>query len=100
MRNSLNARSLLVTQGGAGIDMHLADGRTEHGPALAPFVKDRVGAGDAVLSATSLLTAIGAPAPVIAFIGNMVGAWAVSFLGNERTLQLSELKRQVTATLK
>ena len=100
LRNSLNARSLLVTQGGAGIDMYLADGRTEHGPALAPFVKDRVGAGDAVLSATSLITAIGAPAPVIAFIGNMVGAWAVSFLGNERTLQLGELKRQVTATLK
>lgn len=100
LRASLNARSLLVTQGGGGIDLYLADGDVEHGPALAPFVLDRVGAGDAVLAATALLSFINAPAPVVAFIGNMVGAWAVSFLGNERSLQLGDLKRQIGATLK
>ena len=97
---TLEAGSLLVTQGGSGIDLYLSDGTIEHGPALAPFVKDRVGAGDAVLSATSLLSALGAPAPIVAFIGNMVGAWAVSFLGNERTLNIGDLKRQISATLK
>jgi rfaE bifunctional protein kinase chain/domain len=100
LRRRLGARSLLVTQGGEGIDLYLADGTIEHAPALAPFVKDRVGAGDAVLAATSLLTAVGAPPPLVAFVGNMVGAWAVSFLGNERTLTLGELKRQITATIK
>ncbi len=100
LRDSLKARSLLVTQGGAGIDLYLADGHVERSPALAPFVLDRVGAGDAVLAATALLSCIDAPPPVVAFIGNLVGAWAVSFLGNERTLQLGDLKRQITATLK
>lgn len=97
---ALGARCLLVTQGASGVDLYLPDGAVERGPALAPFVKDRVGAGDAVLSATSLLTAIGAPAPIVAFVANMVGAWAVTFLGNERTLNLGELKRQIGATLK
>ena len=100
LRNGLKSRSLLVTQGGAGIDLYLADGQVEHSPALAPFVLDRVGAGDAVLAATALLSCIDAPPPVVAFIGNLVGAWAVSFLGNERALQLGDLKRQITATLK
>lgn len=100
LRQALGAECLLVTQGAAGVDLYLPGGEVERGPALAPFVKDRVGAGDAVLSATSLLTAIGAPAPIVAFVGNMVGAWAVSFLGNERTLNLGELKRQISATLK
>ena len=100
LRRSLNARSLLVTQGGEGIDLYLADGQVDHSPALAPFVLDRVGAGDAVLAATALLSYVDAPPPIVAFIGNMVGAWAVSFLGNERTLQLGQLKRQITATLK
>lgn len=100
LRESLGARGLLVTQGASGIDIYLDDGEIQNAPALAPFVKDRVGAGDAVLSATALLTAVGAPPPVVAFVGNMVGAWAVSFLGNERTLDVGELKRQITSTLK
>ena len=100
LRQSLGADCLLVTQGAGGIDLFLSDDTIEHGPALAPFVKDRVGAGDAVLSVSSLLTAIEAPPAIVAFVGNMVGAWAVSFLGNERTLTLGELKRQISATLK
>ena len=100
LRQTLGARCLLVTQGANGVDLYLPDRKVEHGPALAPFVKDRVGAGDAVLSATSLLSSVGTPAPVIALVANIVGAWAVSFLGNERTISLGELKRQITATLK
>lgn len=100
LRQTLGARCLLVTQGANGVDIYLPDKKVEHGPALAPFVKDRVGAGDAVLSATSLLSAVGTPAPVNALVANIVGAWAVSFLGNERTISLGELKRQIAATLK
>lgn len=100
LRETLSAQCLLVTQGADGVDLYLRDAVVEHAPALAPFVMDRVGAGDAVLSVTSLLTAVGAPAPVVAFVANMVGAWSVSFLGNERTLNLGELKRQITSTLK
>ncbi len=100
LRQALGAGCLLVTQGSNGVDLYLPDRKVEHGPALAPFVKDRVGAGDAVLAASSLLNSVGTPAPVIALVANIVGAWAVSFLGNEETLTLGELKRQITATLK
>ena len=100
LREQLSASSILVTQGADGLDLYLSDGSVSRSPALAPFVKDRVGAGDAVLSITALLAQIGAPPRVVGFLGNLVGAWAVSFLGNERHLRASELKRQVTALLK
>ena len=100
LRELLQAQAILVTQGGAGLDLYLDTEEVSHSPALAPFVKDRVGAGDAVLAVTSLLARVGAPPAVIGFLGNVVGAWAVSFLGNERSLEIGSLKRQVLAALK
>jgi len=100
LRSSLQAQAVLVTQGGAGLELFLDDGATVRSPALAPFVADRVGAGDAVLAVTSLLARVGAPAPIIGLLGNIVGAWAVSFLGNEKSLEIGALKRQVSAVLK
>ena len=100
LRSALDARAVLVTQGGAGLELFLDNGSAVRAPALAPFVADRVGAGDAVLSITSLLARIGAPAPIIGLLGNIVGAWAVSFLGNEKSLEIGALKRQVHALLK
>jgi len=96
----LEAQAVLVTQGAAGLDIYRSVGDVTRSPALAPFVKDRVGAGDAVLAVTSMLTNLGAPTAIIGFIGNLVGAWAVSFLGNQRIMDIGTLKRQVVATLK
>jgi len=100
LRTDLGAQAVLVTQGGSGLDLYLEDRQTVHAPALAPFVTDRVGAGDALLSVTALLTRLGAPPEVVGLLGNVVGAWAVSFLGNEESLDLGSLKRQVTSILK
>ena len=100
LRSTLGATAVLVTQGGSGLDLYLASGEAVRAPALAPFVTDRVGAGDAVLAVTSLLMRLGAPPAVVGLLGNVVGAWAVSFLGNERSLELGALKKQVIAVLK
>ena len=100
LRSTLGAEAVLVTQGGSGLDIYLARGEAVRAPALAPFVTDRVGAGDAVLAVTSLLMKLGAPPAVVGLLGNVVGAWAVSFLGNERSLELGALKKQVIAVLK
>ena len=100
LRSSLQARGVMVTQGARGLDLYLSDGGVCRTPAMAPYVRDRVGAGDAVLAITSMLMYLGAPPPVVGFLGNLVGAWAVSFIGNERALNLGELKKQVIATLK
>lgn len=100
LRERLTAEGVLVTQGGGGLDLYLADGHVDRSPALAPFVLDRVGAGDAVLAITSMLFHLGAPPPIIGFLGNLAGAWAVTFLGNEQVLSAGLLKRQVLAVLK
>jgi rfaE bifunctional protein nucleotidyltransferase chain/domain len=96
----LGAAGILVTLGGAGLDLYSQDGSICHAPALAPFVTDRVGAGDAVLTVTALLSAVGAPPVLIGFLGNLVGAWAVSFLGNEQSLDRATLSKAILSTLK
>ena len=100
MQVKLGAVGILVTLGGSGLDLYSQDGSISHAPALAPFVTDRVGAGDAVLTITALLASVGAPPVLIGFLGNLVGAWAVSFLGNEQTLDRGTLSKAILATLK
>lgn len=96
----LGADGVLVTQGAAGLDLYSQGGSVSHAPALAPFVKDRVGAGDAVLTLTALLSAVSAPPELIVFLGNLAGAWAVSFLGNEHSLDRATLSKGILSTLK
>lgn len=100
MRVRLGAAGILVTLGGSGLNLYSQDGSIIHAPALAPFVTDRVGAGDAVLTITALLSAVGAPPALIGFLGNLVGAWAVSFLGNEKSLDRATLSKAIMSTLK
>ena len=100
LQAKLGAAGILVTLGGAGLDLYSQEGSISHAPALAPFVKDRVGAGDAVLTITALLAAVGAPPVLIGFLGSLVGAWAVSFLGNEQSLDRATLSKAILATLK
>lgn len=69
-------------------------------PAFAREVVDRVGAGDASLSISSLLAAVGAPMEVVGFVGNAVGAWAVSVVCNEKSVDRTLLYRQIETLLK
>jgi len=69
-------------------------------PALATQVLDRVGAGDAVLAVTSLLVHLGAPPPIVGFVGNVAGAQLVAELGNRRSLERVALERHIVALLK
>jgi rfaE bifunctional protein nucleotidyltransferase chain/domain len=89
-----------VTLGKAG-SLHYAptEGFTE-APALATRVVDRVGAGDAVLAVTSLLTRLGAPWEIVGFVGNAAGAQLVSELGNRMALDRIALSKQIVALLK
>jgi cytidyltransferase-like protein len=100
LHQKTGAKQILVTKGSEGIEIYSQNKALQKAPALAPFVKDRVGAGDALLSITSLLTSIGAPEDIIALYGNIVGAWAVSFIGNEKSLDKGSVSRQITSILK
>jgi rfaE bifunctional protein nucleotidyltransferase chain/domain len=100
LRVKMGAVGILISKGNEGIDIYKDMRSPTSSPAFAPFVKDRVGAGDAVLSVTSLLTFIEAPPEIVAFLGNIVGAWSTSFIGNEKNLDIGVLIRQVSSILK
>ncbi len=69
-------------------------------PAFSTKVVDRVGAGDAVLSLTALCAAQGAPTEIIGFLGNVIGAEAVTIMGNQRSIEPIALFRHVECLLK
>lgn len=69
-------------------------------PAFATAVKDSVGAGDAVLSVTSLCAYNKVEPEIIGFIGNCVGALAVEIIGNERPVQKTDLMKFIKHFLK
>lgn len=90
-----------ITLGKAGsLHYERAADTISQAPALATRVLDRVGAGDAVLAATSLLRRAGAPLDIVSFVGNVAGAELVAELGNRRPLERLALSRHITALLK
>jgi rfaE bifunctional protein nucleotidyltransferase chain/domain len=81
LHNKLACDRFLVTRGSLGVSYF--EGMTEfESPSFATSVVDRTGSGDAVLALTSLCAAIGAPAELVAFIANVVGAQKVQIMGN------------------
>lgn len=73
---------------------------TYESPAVACTVKDRVGAGDAVLAVTSLFAALNAPAEMMGFVANVVGAEAVTIMGHERFIEKAPLMKHISHLLK
>jgi rfaE bifunctional protein nucleotidyltransferase chain/domain len=96
----LDCGRVMMTRGKYGTVFHTAPDEFVRVPAFATRVVDRVGAGDAVLSVTSLCVAGGAPAEVVAFVGNVVGAEAVTIMGNSRAVERIPLYRHVECLLK
>jgi rfaE bifunctional protein nucleotidyltransferase chain/domain len=92
--------SFTVTRGKAGSYHLTVPDQIYEAPALATFVADRVGAGDAVLAVTSVLKAVGAPWSVVAFLGNLAGAQMVADLGNRSTINRASLTKAVKTLLK
>jgi len=96
----LNCPRVMLTQGRYGSLTYSQPEGFKRVPALATKVVDRVGAGDAVLCVTALCMAQGAPAEVAGFIGNVVGAEAVTILGNQRFIERVPMFRHVECLLK
>lgn len=96
----LGTSNVAATMGRSGCSIYEKNGRLTVAPALATRVVDRIGAGDAFLSVTALCAAQGAPADVIAFIGNVVGAEAVRTVGNSRPLDKLSVIRHIESLMK
>ncbi len=96
----MNYSTFVVTRGKKGCLIRSKEGDFLEAPAFAHKVVDRVGAGDAFLSITSLAARLEAPPEVIGFIGNVVGALAVEILGNEKSVEKKAVVKFVTSLLK
>ncbi len=94
-----NCKHIQVTLGQKG-SLYYHDEAFYFAPALAKAVKDSVGAGDAVLSVTALLSSLECPGPILSFVGNCVGALAVEILGNERPVYKKDLLKFINHFLK
>jgi bifunctional ADP-heptose synthase (sugar kinase/adenylyltransferase) len=96
----LDCERVVVTMGKDGnICYSRAEGFSE-APALANEVVDRMGAGDSVISLTSLCAAQGAPMEIIGFIGNVVGAEAVATMAHRTSIEKVPLFRHIESLLK
>lgn len=87
----LNCNSILITRGSNGTMTYNQEEGFISCPAFATKIVDRVGAGDTVFAITSLLAAQKAPPDVINFMGNAVGSLAVMTVGNQRSINKSQL---------
>lgn len=92
---------LTVTRGKRGIFcLNQKAGSVAEGPGFAQSFVDRVGSGDAVLSVTSPLAAVGATPDILALVGNLAGSEAVKTVGHRSSLEFDSFKRLLTSIIK
>lgn len=95
-----NYKNIIITHGRDGAYSYKEGEGIYEVPAFATTIKDRVGAGDAVLAITSLCVLQNAPAEIVGFIGNIVGAEAVSALCNKEFIEKVPLMKHIVQLLK
>lgn len=100
LMQEFNYKSVMITNGRNGSFSCRQGEEISKVPAFATSVVDRVGAGDAVLAITSLFAYFGAPAELIGFIGNVVGAEAVGIMGNKQFIEKVSLMKHISHLLK
>ncbi|OGI78945.1 hypothetical protein A3F19_02790 [Candidatus Nomurabacteria bacterium RIFCSPHIGHO2_12_FULL_37_29] len=99
--NKIKANYMIVTRGASGSVGYQGNGRRKifRVPSLATKDIDRVGAGDAFFAITSALIYNNVPLEAVCFIGNMVGAIAVSIIGNKKSVTKKDLVDFIKNTL-
>jgi rfaE bifunctional protein kinase chain/domain/rfaE bifunctional protein nucleotidyltransferase chain/domain len=100
LQERVDCNDFTITRGASGSIHFSREGDAVQVPSLATLVKDRVGAGDAVLAITSALVALKAPKEVVGFVGNIAGAIAVAELGNRAPVTGLALKKAIIALMK
>jgi len=96
----LGCAQFVVTRGRKGCAVYNRNGSFVQVPAFAGKIVDRVGAGDAFLSVTSLAAVQGVPDEFLGFIGNVVGSLAVEILGNKKSIDKMNVQQYIDSLLK
>jgi len=100
LSHKLGTKQFVVTRGRKGSVVMNGAVEKISVPAFATNVVDRVGAGDTVLSVTSMASKLGASNEVLGFIGNAVGGLAVGVIGNKKSIDLNSVNKFVTSLMK
>jgi rfaE bifunctional protein kinase chain/domain/rfaE bifunctional protein nucleotidyltransferase chain/domain len=85
-----NCKRINITLGKSG-SIYYEHGKTYYVPIFSTNVVDSVGAGDAVLAITSLLSYKNVNPKLIPFVGNVVGSLAVKTMGNKEPINPMDL---------
>jgi rfaE bifunctional protein nucleotidyltransferase chain/domain len=96
----LACKTVMVTRGKTGTLLYREGEGFFECPSLAIKVVDRLGAGDAVLAVSSACAAQGLPPDIINFVANVVGAQAVTIVGNSASIDRVQLLKSVESLLK
>jgi len=99
LSNSLNLDKINITLGKTG-SVYYERGNYFQVPSFTKDPLDTIGAGDAVLSITSMLAYKNIDPQILPFLGNCVGALAVNIVGNKESIDPAELRRFVSYILK
>ena len=100
LAEKLGCSQFAVTRGREGCSVCDDDGGFVKVPSFAQNVVDRVGAGDAFFSVTSLAAVQDASNEVLGFIGNVVGSLAVEILGNKKSIDKVTVKNCISSLMK
>lgn len=100
LSEKLGCSQFAVTRGRNGCAVCDEDGGFVKVPSFAQNVVDRVGAGDAFLSVTSLAAVQGTPNEVLGVIGNVVGSLAVEILGNKKSIDKLSVQNYIVSLMK
>jgi bifunctional ADP-heptose synthase (sugar kinase/adenylyltransferase) len=98
LQTDMDCESILVTRGADGMVL-FGNGDTWRAPAVATSIVDPVGAGDAVLSITSLVRAVNADPALCVLLGTCAGAVAAGIVGNEEPVRRETLLARVADML-
>ncbi|WP_035236370.1 PfkB family carbohydrate kinase [Desulfobacter vibrioformis] len=96
----LGAGLVVVTRGGKGTLVHGGKNNFVACPAFDVKSVDRVGAGDALFSISALSACQGADEEQVGFIGNIVGAQAVTIIGNQKSVDRKRVEKTITTFMK
>lgn len=99
LSNDTNCNKINITLGSSGT-LYYQKGKEYFGPVFSKDIIDTVGAGDAVLSITSLLAKEDVDPEIIPFVGNSVGALAIKVLGNKESINPVELFKFIEYMMK
>jgi rfaE bifunctional protein nucleotidyltransferase chain/domain len=99
--DKVQAQRLAITRGTKGAMMvDINAGETFRVPALSSRVIDRIGAGDAFLSLSSICLGKGIDTQVAAFVGSVAAAMDVQIVCNRDPIDQVSLKKYVSTLLK